>query len=172
MERFKFWHGLRGSRHSCIFAFYLATGQATKEKLYTVLEIKKAVARTAKKKITQLNYIETGGEMQMKLIKLTLDNFKGIRHFELDTKGGNASIYGDNATGKTTLFDAFLYLLFGKDSQNKADFALKTLDEGNNVIPGLDHAVEGIFEINGGFIRLRKYTRRYGPRSAGVQPKK
>ena len=92
----------------------------------------------------------------MKLLKLTLDNFKGIKHFELDTKDGDVAVYGDNATGKTTLFDAFLYLLFGKDSQNKADFAIKTLDEGNNVIPGLDHAVEGVLEISGATRTLKK----------------
>ena len=39
----------------------------------------------------------------MKILNLTLQNFKGIRHFNLDTQGKDANIYGDNATGKTTL---------------------------------------------------------------------
>ena len=68
----------------------------------------------------------------MKLLKLTLKNFKGIRDFTLEANGKNVNCYGDNATGKTTIFDAFLWLLFDKDSKNRKDFELKTLDENNN----------------------------------------
>lgn len=104
----------------------------------------------------------------MKLLKLTLTNFKGIRNFTLDTQGGNAIVSGDNATGKTTLFDSVLWLLFGKDSQNKKDFDIKTLDGNNKPIPGLDHEVEGTFsDINGRQLTLKKsykekYTRKRG----------
>lgn len=62
---------------------------------------------------------------EIKLLKLELRNFKGIKHFILDTQGENVKVYGDNATGKTTLFDAFIWLLFDKDSQNKKIFRLK-----------------------------------------------
>jgi len=65
-------------------------------------------------------------------------------------------IYGDNATGKTTLFDAFIWLLFDKDSQNKKDFEIKTLDQNGHVLHGLDHEVEGVFEIDGKQLTLRK----------------
>lgn len=36
----------------------------------------------------------------MRLQTLTLKNFKGIRGFTLDTRGGNISIFGDNAISK------------------------------------------------------------------------
>jgi DNA repair exonuclease SbcCD ATPase subunit len=85
---------------------------------------------------------------QMMLLKLTLKNFKGIRSFTLDADGENISAFGDNATGKTTLFDAFVWLLFDKDSNNRKDFDIKTLDKNNNVLHGLDHEVEGVFDIN------------------------
>jgi ATPase involved in DNA repair len=55
----------------------------------------------------------------MKLIKLTLKNFKGIKDFTLEANGRNVNVYGDNATGKTTIFDAFTWLLYDKDSKNK-----------------------------------------------------
>ena len=42
----------------------------------------------------------------MKLLKLTLNNFQGLRSFELDIDGQDASVFGDNATGKTTLYNA------------------------------------------------------------------
>lgn len=92
----------------------------------------------------------------MKLIKLTLKNFMGIRDFTLDIGGNNASVYADNAVGKTTLYSAFLWLLFNKDSQGKSDFAIKTLDAQGNAIPMLDHEVEGVFEINGVTFSLKK----------------
>ena len=52
----------------------------------------------------------------MKILNLTLQNFKGIRNFSLDTQGKDVNIYGNNATGKTSLFDAYTWSLFGKDS--------------------------------------------------------
>ncbi|MDF2790488.1 MAG: hypothetical protein K0S80_3589, partial [Neobacillus sp.] len=92
---------------------------------------------------------------QFRLESMELKNFKGIRHFKLDAKGGNAKVYGDNATGKTTLFDGFIWLLFDKDSQNKKDFSLKTLAEGTE-LHGLEHEVEGVFWLEGKRVVLRK----------------
>jgi DNA repair exonuclease SbcCD ATPase subunit len=93
----------------------------------------------------------------MKLLQLNLKNFKGIRSFSLDTQGSNVSIFGDNASGKTTLADAFNWLLFDKDSQNKKDFEIKTLDQNNQPYHGLEHEVEGEFLLaDGRTITLRK----------------
>ncbi|MHB1418871.1 MAG: hypothetical protein ACYCX4_04675, partial [Bacillota bacterium] len=59
-------------------------------------------------------------------------------------------------SSEKTLLDSFLWLLFGKDSQNKKDFALKTLDAANNPIPGIDHDVEGVFKVNDRPLTLKK----------------
>ena len=45
--------------------------------------------------------------MEIKLNSLILENFKGISYFELNVDGKNASVYGTNASGKTTLADAY-----------------------------------------------------------------
>ncbi|WP_217562716.1 AAA family ATPase [Paenibacillus sp. GbtcB18] len=83
------------------------------------------------------------------LERITLRNFKGFKEFVLNTAGGSVSIYGNNATGKTTLFDAFVWLLFGKDSQNRTDFEIKALDEQGNVKDRhLQHEVETVFSID------------------------
>lgn len=95
----------------------------------------------------------------MKLLKLKLRNFKGIKSLELVANGQDLRIYGDNATGKTTVYDAFLWLLFDKDSQNRSDFAIKTLDKNGNPIHHLDHEVEGVFEVDGETIELKKVYR-------------
>ncbi|WP_110953065.1 AAA family ATPase [Anaerosinus massiliensis] len=103
----------------------------------------------------------------MKLLSLKLKNFKGIREFELITNGTNIDIFGDNATGKTTIFDALIWLLFNKDSQNRNDFEIKTLDQAGSAIHRLEHEVEGKFLIDGRAVTLRKvykekWTRRRG----------
>lgn len=92
----------------------------------------------------------------MKLLRLTLSNFKGCKSFTLDAQGESIRVFGDNETGKTTLFDAFNWLLFDKDSQNKSDFDIKTLDKNNNVIHGLEHSVEATISIDGKRTTLRK----------------
>lgn len=92
----------------------------------------------------------------MKLLELNLKNFKGIRRFTLDAQGNNVAVYGDNATGKTTLWDSFQWLLFDKDSANRKDFDIKTLDETGEPLHGLDHEVEGSFEVAGKELALRK----------------
>ncbi len=92
----------------------------------------------------------------MKLLTLSLKNFKGIKSFKLDTQGKDVKVFGDNATGKTTLFDAFLWLLFDKDSQNKKDFDIKTLDQAGTVLHGLEHEVEAALDVSGRPVTLRK----------------
>lgn len=96
----------------------------------------------------------------MKLNRLVLRNFKGIREFTLDARGEDTNIYGDNATGKTTLMDAFLWLLFGKDSQNKTDFEIKTLGPNGEPEHGLEHSVEARLQLpNGRQTTLKKTYR-------------
>jgi DNA repair exonuclease SbcCD ATPase subunit len=92
----------------------------------------------------------------LKLLSLKLRNFKGVRSYEFQPNGENVTVKGKNGTGKSTLFDAMLWVLFGKDSQGKKDFEIKTLDKNNKPIPGLEHEVEAVFEINGQPLKLRK----------------
>ena len=104
----------------------------------------------------------------MKLHKLVLTNFKGIKSFTLDAQGQDVNIWGDNATGKTTLYDAFLWLLFDKDSQNRKDFEIKTIGPDGEYIHGLDHSVEATLEIDGAEILtlkkvyMEKWTKKRG----------
>lgn len=101
---------------------------------------------------------------RINLLTLSLRNFKGIRNFTLDTRNGNVSVYADNAIGKTTIFDSFIWLLFDKDSQNRStsNFAIKTLDADGNEMHNLEHEVEGAFEIDGKKLTLRKvYTEKW-----------
>lgn len=98
----------------------------------------------------------------MKLISLTLQNFKGIKGFILDADGQNSNVFGNNGTGKSTLFDAFTWLLFGKNSRDEKDFGIKTLDANGNVIPRIEHRVSAVIEHNGQKLQLtRTYKERW-----------
>ena len=98
----------------------------------------------------------------MKLSAITLNNFKGIKFINFEFDGNDASIYGDNATGKTTIFDSLCWLLFGKDSLDRADFEIKTLVNGEP-LHNVNHEVEAIFSNDDGisFTLKRIYRERY-----------
>lgn len=94
--------------------------------------------------------------MEIRIYNLKLKNFKGIKDLEIVFDGKDTNIYGKNATGKTTVFDAFKWLFFDKDSNDKKDFNIKTLDENNNPIHYLEHEVEATLIIDGQDINFKK----------------
>ena len=105
----------------------------------------------------------------MKLTKLELLNFKGLKSFTINLNG-DVVIRGDNATGKTTVFDSVCWLLFGKDSLDRADFEIKTLD-GGKPIHKVNHEVTGTFTLDeGGTVELKRvYREKYSsPRGGEV----
>ena len=105
----------------------------------------------------------------MKLTKLELLNFKGLKSFAINING-DVVIRGDNATGKTTVFDSVCWLLFGKDSLDRADFEIKTLD-GGEPIHKVNHEVTGSFTLDeGGTVELKRvYREKYSsPRGGEV----
>lgn len=105
----------------------------------------------------------------MKLTKLELLNFKGIKSFAINING-DVVIRGDNATGKTTVFDSVCWLLFGKDSLDRADFEIKTLD-GGEPIHKVNHEVTGTFTLDEcGTVELKRvYREKYSsPRGGEV----
>lgn len=99
----------------------------------------------------------------MKTIKLKflkLCNFKGVRSFEVAFNNQVSVIEGDNGTGKTTLYDAYLWLLFGKDSTGRSDgangFNVKTTGEDGKPIYRLEHSVTAVLEVDGKEIKLQR----------------
>lgn len=79
--------------------------------------------------------------------KMILTNFKGLRNQEI-IFDKNTDIYGANGTGKTTIFDAFTWMLFGKDSTDRKDFEIKTLDRYNVAIPQIEHEVAAVILVD------------------------
>ena len=90
--------------------------------------------------------------MEIRIIALRLRNFKGARTAEYLFGGHNARIEGPNGSGKSTVFDAFTWLLFGKDhrDQTTESFELKTIDPATGKpYPREDHWVEAVLTVDG-----------------------
>lgn len=93
--------------------------------------------------------------MNITLKKLIITRFKGLRNFTSDFLH-ETNIYGENATGKTSVFDAVLWLLFDKNSANKSDFNAKPIDSNGNFIQKTDVEVEAIFVVDGNTVTAKK----------------
>lgn len=94
--------------------------------------------------------------MQIKLKSLKLENFKGIKNLEIDFKEDVTNILADNGKGKTTIFDAYTWLLWDKDSLNRKDFSIKPYDKDGAEIHNLESMVEGTLEFDNEEIILKK----------------
>ena len=98
-----------------------------------------------------------------------MENFKGIKNQVIKFDAKDTSIYGNNATYKTTTMDGFLWLLFNKDSEDKEDtnFTIKPQDKDGKDIMGTESLVEAELSIDGKPLKLKKvrhekWTKRQG----------
>ena len=96
---------------------------------------------------------------EIKLISLELNNFKCHSHLKIDFNGRNVSLLGDNATGKTSVYDSLTWLLFSKDSKGNGEknIEIKPLGEGGKV---KDHdaltEVEAVLSVDGEEISFKR----------------
>ena len=94
----------------------------------------------------------------IRINQLVLENFKCHRFLKLDFNGKNAGIFGDNAAGKTSVYDGLCWLLFGKDSAGNGEknIDIKPLLSDGSVA---DHkaitSVEVVFDVDGEEIVLK-----------------
>lgn len=92
----------------------------------------------------------------MRIKTLRLENFQGIKGASFDFDGKSASIYGDNATGKTTVYNALTWLLFDRPSTGAKSYTPKTKGPDGD-LHYLDHAAEARFIMDDGRqVALRK----------------
>lgn len=107
--------------------------------------------------------------MNIKIKSITLRNFKGLRDVSFDFDGRNATIIGDNGTGKTTIFDALTWVLFGKDSHNSSDIDIKTIDPATGEpMHRAEHFVEVVLDVDGSAQTLRRTYREIWSKSRGA----
>lgn len=89
----------------------------------------------------------------LRLLRLAVESFKGLETAEITPNGGNAEVRGSNGVGKTTIFDAYTWLLFGKDSSGRSDssFDVKPYGAVNPTV-----TVSGTFAVEDGTLTLTR----------------
>lgn len=107
----------------------------------------------------------------VRLKQMKLRSFKGIKELDIDFNLLDTNVYGKNATGKTTLVDAFSWLFFNKDSSGASDFDVKTKTPDGEYLHNLEHLVEAVVEVDGTETTFKKvfkekYTKQRGSTTA------
>ena len=92
---------------------------------------------------------------QIKLLSMHIQNFKGCKDRKIEF-GDKTRIFGANATGKTTVFDAFTFLLFNRDSLGNTDFDIRPLDADGKMIDSIEISVEAKISVDSGEYELKK----------------
>jgi DNA repair protein SbcC/Rad50 len=97
--------------------------------------------------------------MIIQLKKLRLVYFKGINDLEI-VFDWVTNIFGTNKAGKSTIVDAWHWLLFGKNAEDRSDtsFAIKPYLEGKP-IPKRNPEVEALIIANGTPIKIKRTLR-------------
>ena len=93
--------------------------------------------------------------MQIKLKSLHIENFKGIKSIDVSF-GDKTKIKGQNAAGKTTIFDSFTWLLFNKNSAGDEKFNLRPLDSDGKPIHNVEIKVVAVLEVDGKDVEIAK----------------
>ncbi len=108
--------------------------------------------------------------MRIKVKSLHIENFKGCR--EMDISFGDATkIYGQNASGKTTLVDAFMWLLFGKNSAGDSKFQIRPLDKDGNQIDNVEIKAVAVLDVDGEEKKFQKIQKQKWVKPRGRQEK-
>ncbi len=105
----------------------------------------------------------------IKFTSLSIRNFKGLKHFELSEFSDVVNIFGANATGKTTLWDAANWLLFGKDSQNRQDFNIRPLNKDGTPKRKMDIEVKGVLLVSDKKVTLRRIHQEIWRKKRGAE---
>lgn len=105
--------------------------------------------------------------MRIILKSLHIENFKGIKSLEVNFSN-KTSIKGQNAAGKTTIFDAFTWLLFNKNSVGEEKFNVRPLDKDGKKIDNVEIKVVGVLDVEGKEVMLSKVQKQNWVKKRGT----
>ncbi len=105
--------------------------------------------------------------MQIILKSLHIENFKGIKSLDVNFSN-KTSIKGQNAAGKTTIFDAFTWLLFNKNSAGEEKFNVRPLDKAGKCIDSVEIKVVGVLDVDGKEVMLSKVQKQNWVKKRGT----
>lgn len=106
---------------------------------------------------------------EIRLESLSIRNFKGIGNIEITQFPDVLNIYGTNASGKTSLWDAANYAKFGKDSQNRQDFGIKPLNLYGQAKHKIETEVQEVLNVDGKRITLKRIYKEVWRKKRGAE---
>ncbi|MSS77404.1 AAA family ATPase [Anaerococcus sp. AGMB00486] len=109
--------------------------------------------------------------MEIEIINLKFKNFKGLKDYSLNFSENVTTISGENASGKTTIFDGYCWLLYGKDSFNRKDCDIKPYDIDGENIHNVETSVEGAFLFNDKEVKLKRIYKEIWKKKRGSNTK-
>ena len=92
---------------------------------------------------------------QVLLKSLSLSNFKGEKERTTLFNSDSTNIMGGNGLGKSRHFDAFIWLLFGKDTLDRKDYEVKTRVN-KEILHKVECSVTGVLVVDGEEITLKR----------------
>lgn len=104
---------------------------------------------------------------KVKLLSMHIQNFKGCKDRTIEF-GEKTRISGANATGKTTIFDACTWLLFGKDSLGSSDFDIRPLDADGKMVDNIEISVAAKISVDGDEYDLKKVQKQKWVKKRGT----
>lgn len=105
--------------------------------------------------------------MKLKIRSLHMENFKGIKSLDVNFSN-KTSIKGQNAAGKTTVFDAFTWLLFNKNSAGEEKFNVRPLDKDGHRIDNVEIKVVVVLDVDGKEMELSKIQKQNWVKKRGT----
>lgn len=105
--------------------------------------------------------------MRMILKSLHLENFKGIKNLDVNFSD-KTKIKGQNAAGKTTIFDAFTWLLFNKNNAGEEKFNVRPLDKNGKRIDNVEIKVVAVLDVDGKEVELSKVQKQNWVKKRGT----
>ena len=101
------------------------------------------------------------------LLSMDIQNFKGCTGRTNDF-ADKTKICGANATGKTTIFDAFTFLLFNRDSLGSSDFDIRPLDADGKMIDNIEISVKARISVDDEEFELKKVQKQKWVKKRGT----
>ena len=106
-------------------------------------------------------------ELNIKLKKMHIENFKKIKEQDIDF-GNITRISGQNAIGKTTIADAFMWCLFDKNGRGETKFQIRPLDSFGNQIDHVEIKVVLTLEVDGREVIVQKVQKQNWVKKRGT----
>nr|DAS07166.1 MAG TPA: chromosome partition protein [Caudoviricetes sp.] len=96
------------------------------------------------------------------------ENFKGIKSIDIKFGEKKTKISGQNASGKTTIFDIVSWLFFNKNSAGEEKFNVRPLDKDGKRIDNVEIKVVGVIDVDGKEVELSKVQKQNWVKKRGT----